>query len=62
LRRSIRYHEIDAGEREELTTEERQEFEQAASGGQALKASARVPERSWGSLWLVFFAKEEGTR
>lgn len=36
--------------------------EQAPPGEQDPQARRRVPEKSEESLWLVFFAKEDGTR
>jgi len=51
LRRWISQHEVDAGEREGLTTDERSELTQAREG---------VPEKSEGGRAHVFFAREAG--
>jgi transposase len=57
LRRWIRQHEIDAGERKGLTTEERQELSR-------LRREVRVrrQEREFLKEAAVFFAKKDGTR
>jgi transposase len=57
LRRWIRQHEIDAGEREGLTTEERQELSRLPREVRVLKQ-----EREFLKKAAVFFAKEDGTR
>jgi transposase len=57
LRRWIRQHEIDAGEREGLTTEERQELSRLPGEVRVLKQ-----EREFLKKAAVFFAKEDGTR
>jgi transposase len=57
LRRWIRQHEIDEGEREGLTTDEREELSRLRRENETLKQ-----EREFLKKAAVFFAREEGTR
>ena len=57
LRRWIRQHQIDAGERQGLTTEERQELSRLRREVRVLKQ-----EREFLKEAAVFFAKKDGTR
>lgn len=57
LRRWIRQHQIDEGEREGLTTDERQELSRLRRENKTLRQ-----EREFLKKAAVFFAKEEGTR
>lgn len=53
----IKQHEIDAGEREGLTTSEREELSRLRRENKALRQ-----EREFLKKAAVFFAKEDGTR
>ena len=57
LRRWIRQYEVDAGEREGLTTDEREELSRLRRENKTLKQ-----ERDFLKKAAVFFAREEGTR
>jgi len=57
LRRWIRQHEIDEGERQGLTTDEREELGRLRRENKTLRQ-----EREFLKKAAVFFAREEGTR
>jgi transposase len=57
LRRWLRQHELDAGEHEGLTTDERQELSRLRRENKTLRQ-----EREFLKKAAVFFAREEGTR
>jgi len=57
LRRWLRQHEVDAGEREGLTTDEREELSRLRRENKTLRQ-----EREFLKKAAVFFAREEGTR
>ncbi len=57
LRRWIRQHEIDEGERQGLTTDEREELSRLRRENKILSQ-----EREFLKKAAVFFAKEDGTR
>ncbi len=57
LRRWIKQHQIDEGEREGLSTEEREELRRLRRENRTLKQ-----ERDFLKKAAVFFAKEDGTR
>jgi transposase len=57
LRRWVKQHQIDEGEREGLTTSEREELLRLRRENRTLKQ-----EREFLKKAAVFFAKEEGTR
>jgi len=57
LRRWLRQHEIDEGQREGLTTSEREELSRLRRENKTLRQ-----EREFLKKAAVFFAREEGTR
>jgi transposase len=57
LRRWARQHEVDGGEREGLTTDEREELSRLRRENKTLRQ-----EREFLKKAAVFFAREEGTR
>ena len=57
LRRWVKQYEIDEGEREGLTTEEREELSRLRRQNKTLRQ-----EREFLKKAAVFFAREEGTR
>ena len=62
LRRWIRQHEVDQGEREGFTTEERQELSRLRKEVRVLKQEREFLKKAREAFGQVFFAKEEGTR
>jgi transposase len=57
LRRWIKQHEIDAGEREGLSTEEREELSRLRRENRILKQEKEVLRKA-----AAFFAREDGIR
>ncbi|HET7479298.1 MAG TPA: transposase [Rubrobacteraceae bacterium] len=62
LRRWIRQHEADVGEREGITTEEREELSRLRRENRILKQEKEVLRKASQRLCLAFFTREDVIR
>jgi len=62
LRNWVRQTEIDAGEREGLSTEEREELRKLRKENRVLREEREILKKASQGLCPAFFAKEDGTR
>jgi transposase len=62
LRNWVKQAEIDAGEREGLTTGEREELRKLRRENRVLRKEREILKKASQGLCPAFFAKEDGTR